>query len=218
VTRAFTQQLERHRIGTSFAEQSLRAVDMSGFEYLATGATARDGVPEARDTQEYLGYVKMEPRDLYADAMRTIDQRYTKLVNNGVAVQDARGLLPMNILTNITFKANLRTLHEMGLKRLCVRTQGEFQDVFREILACVTEVHPWAERFIRVQCAWNGTCLFPLLPLDKCFVKPHVYNPETGRRYDDSRVHDRPATTAEIVELHRARRQELQPVVVKKDA
>ena len=44
VTRAFTHQLVRHRVGTSFAQQTQRAVDMSeGFDYLATGGCDKDG-------------------------------------------------------------------------------------------------------------------------------------------------------------------------------
>jgi len=169
VSRAFTHQLVRHRVGTSFAQQSQRSVDMEGFDYITGGSIKHD----------------FERYETYELSMAQINMKYSQLLKQGADVQDARGLLPTNIATNIVFGANLRTLHEMGLKRLCVKTQGEFQDVFREIVKCVVDVHPWAKDFIKVHCAWNGTCCFPNLPMEQCPVKPVVYNPATGKSYGE---------------------------------
>lgn len=173
VTRAFTHQLVRHRIGTSFAQQSQRTVDMSGFEYMTPKGLTACGTA------------------VYKDAMRDINESYQHLVKGGVPAQDARGLLPTNIHTNIIFKANLRTLHDMGLKRLCVKTQGEFQRVFKEVRNCVLNVHPWAEKFILPWCAFHGTCCFPTFPTESCYVKPSVYNPDTGMAYGATDSHER---------------------------
>ncbi len=182
VTRAFTHQLVRHRVGTSFAQQSQRSVDMENFTF-ETGPSIR------RDPVDHLAY---------EEGMLAIKRAYHKLTEAGVAIQDARGILPTNIHTNIVFKANLRTLHEMGLKRLCVKTQGEFQDVFRLICEAVFKVHPWAKDFIKVHCAWNGTCVFPDFPVEDCPVKPHVYNPKTpGKAYSG----DNPASLGTIQAL-----------------
>ncbi len=211
VTRAFTHQLVRHRIGTSFAQQAQRVVNMEGFDYLATGEDLACGAPSAErsstDTASTAGY---NPANVYDQAMRGIDAAYSDLLSLGVKSQDARGILPTNILTNIVFKANLRTLHDMALKRLCVKAQGEFQDVFRALVETVVDVHPWADDFLRVQCAWNGTCLFPSLPVDQCHVKGRVYNPESGFAYDGGT----PSQLETIYHLHRAKRTEIQPVIL----
>jgi flavin-dependent thymidylate synthase len=167
VTRAFTHQLVRHRVGVSFAQQAQRAVDMSGFTYVTPPSVA-----------EHASAIHN-----YRSTMNAINEGYQRLLGNGIPAQDARGVLPTNVCTNIVMKANLRTLHEMGLKRLCVKSQGEFQQVFREIRERVVEVHPWAERFIRVWCAFHGTCCFPTFPVKDCHVKAQVYNPETGLAY-----------------------------------
>lgn len=197
VTRAFTHQLVRHRAGTSFAQQAQRVVDMSGFTY-ETGPSIR-GTPQ---------------EDQYRDTMREIAIGYRKLVEGGVNKQDARGVLPTNICTNIVFKANLRTLHDMGLKRLCVKAQGEFQDVFRAIKSEVVKVHPWAERFIRVNCAWSGTCCFPDFPAEDCPVKMWVYDPEKGRAYSRAGYPSTPAKTPDAIqEVWNEHRAEAQPVV-----
>jgi flavin-dependent thymidylate synthase len=215
VTRAFTHQLVRHRVGTSFAQQAQRAVDMSDFDYVATGPklnpepgheNSQHNTQEQHDAR--YGLVNLAPA-MYATTMQQINRGYRGLIGAGVAAQDARGVLPTNICTNIVFKANLRTLHDMALKRLCVKAQGEFQDVFRAMVSAVVAVHPWAADFLKVQCAWNGTCLFPTLPITDCHVKGHVYDPTTGRAYDGGT----PATNAEIDALFQLERREIQPQV-----
>jgi hypothetical protein len=110
-------------------------------------------------------------------------QGYKILVSEGCDPQDARSILPTNIATNIIAKFNLRTLADMAKVRLCTRTQGEYQDVFRAIRSEVLKVHPWAEPFIRVHCAATGVCCFP--NYQECPIKPGVFNPLTGKAYDE---------------------------------
>jgi flavin-dependent thymidylate synthase len=193
VSRAFTHQLVRHRVGTSFAQQAQRVVNMTDFDYI-TGPSIEEN-PLAKHR--------------YETQMQTISHFYEDLLEVGARTQDARGVLPTNIATNIVFKANLRTLHDMGLKRLCVKAQGEFQDVFRAMRSEMIRVHPWVEPFIRVQCAWNGTCLFPTFPMEECPVKPHVFNPETGVAYDG----EKPYHPDGIHILWESNRAEAQPVI-----
>lgn len=167
VSRAFTHQLVRHRVGTSFAQQAQRVVDMSdGFEFITP--------PDLDDQQ----------KNEYHMDMAQISGAYRRLRVLQVEPQNARGILPTNISTNIMMKANLRTLHDMALKRLCVRAQGEFQSVFRDMRAAVIAHHPWTAPLLQVQCLWNGTCLFPDLPMEKCPAKPDVYDPSTGLAYN----------------------------------
>jgi flavin-dependent thymidylate synthase len=227
VTRAFTHQLVRHRVGTSFAQQAQRVVNMEGFGYLATGALSVGNAPSESYQTRYASLDDLSDRlqDLdemgpvakYEVGMDIVNAVYSNMIADSVEPQDARGILPTNILTNIVFKANLRTLHEMGLKRLCVKAQGEFQDVFRAIVDEVARLHPWAEEFIRVQCAWNGTCLFPSLPVEQCHVKGHVYDAENAQSYGAmAGLPEREsylATTHEIYQLHRSKRTEIQPTI-----
>lgn len=207
VSRAFTHQFVRTREG-SYAQQSQRTVDMSGFEYLATGALGEEGAPVIRRTES-------EPRDgvpgEYDISMMEIDSAYRELVARGIPPQDARGLLPTNVATAIVGKFNLRTLSHMAGLRLCTRTQGEYQDVFRAMRAAVVAVHPWAEPFLRVHCARHGVCAFP--HYEECPIKGPVFNPDTGRRWEDSDESARrlPATRAEIQESWVQLRYEAKP-------
>ncbi len=197
VSRAFTQQLQRHRVGTSFAEKALRVLDMSGFEYV-TGPSI--------SSQEDAFNLDLDA--LYQQGMRNINTTYQELLKRGARPQDARGILPLNVGTGIVFKGNLRTLHDMGLKRLCVKAQGEFQDVFRDARAEVLAVHPWADKFIRVWCATYGTCQFHTFPVADCPVKSLVYNHESGEAYGGGHA----AATDLIQLVWEEKRAEAQPV------
>lgn len=150
VTRAFTHQLVRTRHG-SYAQESQRTVDVSDHSW---------ETPPGLDGFDAL-------------VQGNIDA-YAKWLVEGAAAQDARGILPTNIHTSIIAKYTLRTLHEMAMVRLCTRTQGEYQEVFKAMKAAVVAVHPWADPFIRVACAQNGICVFPRYK--ECPIQQFTYN------------------------------------------
>lgn len=131
VTRAFTHQLVRTRTA-SYAQQAMRVADMSGFDYLTGPTIASDGVLTA----------------LYEREMKDINDTYTELVNMGARAEDARGILPTNILTNICMSINLRALTDLIRKRSSSRVQGEYRDVVEKLRSSVLEVHPFASSFI----------------------------------------------------------------------
>jgi thymidylate synthase ThyX len=146
VSRAFTQQLERTRT-QSYAEQSLRAVDVRNSPTYNFGLC-----------------------DDYDIAVTNSMAAYEKMVDAGIPIQDARGVLPIDITTNIIVGTNLRTLHETAKVRLCVRTQGEYQNVFKEMRRLIGEVHPWALDMINVACVDSGICCFPRYT--ECPIQP----------------------------------------------
>lgn len=131
VTRAFTHQFVRTRTG-SYAQQTMRVLDVDGWDYLTGPSIADDAVLEAH----------------YEDAMHRIDTDYRLLIDNGAKIEDARGVLPTNILTNIVAKFDLRTFADTQRKRASSRTQGEYRDVMAAMRAEVLRVHPWAEMFL----------------------------------------------------------------------
>ncbi len=134
VSRAMAEQFKRNRQG-SYAQQTMRMLDVSGFEY-HTGPTIDNDPDNA---------------ELYDATMQMITEAYSALIAGGAKIEDARGILPLNIHTNLVAKFNLRTLSEMLRKRSSSRVQGEFRDVVAAMRACILEVHPWAEYFIDSQ-------------------------------------------------------------------
>lgn len=208
VSRAFTHQFVRTRQG-SYAQQSQRTVDMTGFDYVVTGPlTLNNRGPEVHSnaSHAYAGSYPEAAQEEYHEAMVDANLRYQNLIAAGVPPQDARGILPTNIATNITAKFNLRGMADMAKIRLCTRTQGEYQDVFRKMRDAVIEVHPWAEPFIRVHCAALGVCAFP--NFKECPIKGGVYNADTGMRWDGNAF---PLTRDEIQELWQITRFEALP-------
>lgn len=156
VTRAFTHQLVRTRQG-SYAQESQRTVEKHNAEVINT----------------------FQPgsafHHMYDFSQDVVMAEYHDLLDAGAPQQDARGLLPTNISTSIIAKFDLRTLHNMALLRLCTRTQGEYQRVFKEMVRIVTDIHPWTKDFLKVHCAWYGVCAFPRY--DSCPVKLHFDQP-----------------------------------------
>jgi flavin-dependent thymidylate synthase len=130
VTRGFTHQFVRTRTG-SYAQQTMRVLDVNGWTY-GTGPTIADD-PDLKVR--------------YDSAMQVVDGAYRTLIDNGAAIEDARGVLPTNIHTNIVAKFNLRNLADMFRKRASSRTQGEYRSVVDAMQAAVLEVHPWTELF-----------------------------------------------------------------------
>jgi flavin-dependent thymidylate synthase len=130
VTRAFTHQFVRTRTG-SYAQQTMRVLDVDGWDYL-TGPSLDDDFKQG----------------VYEEAMSHIDTAYRTLISKGAKIEDARGILPTNILTNIVAKFDLRTFADTQRKRASSRTQGEYREVMEAMRAEVLRVHPWAAMFL----------------------------------------------------------------------
>lgn len=128
VTRAFTHQFVRHRT-CSFAQQTMQILNVKGFTV---------EMPKSFNQQKQMKWEQ---------AVRKIAETYDDLIENGATVEEARGLLPTNIHTNIVAKMNLRTLVDIVHARVSPRNLGEFRDVCVEMMERVNEVHPWAHVF-----------------------------------------------------------------------
>lgn len=137
VSRAFTHQFVRSRQG-SYAQQTMRVLDVSegpGWDYV-TGPS----IANRPDGDKLL-------HSIYATCMDHIAEVYKSLIKHGAAIEDARGILPTNIQTNIVAKFNFRTLCELTRKRASSRTQGEYREVLEAMKREVLAVHPFASIF-----------------------------------------------------------------------
>jgi flavin-dependent thymidylate synthase len=131
VSRAFTHQLVRTRTA-SYAQQAMRVVDMTGFEY-HTGQSIKDHPPG---------------QEIYDQAMQNISGVYQNLIQMGAKPEDARGILPTDILTNICMKLNLRAFADLVKKRSSPRVQDEYAEVLKQMVEEVLGVWPWSLMFI----------------------------------------------------------------------
>lgn len=131
VSRAYTHQQVRTR-AASYAQQTMRVLNMNEFDYVYTDRNKADeGAMTVID-----------------EVLRTIKAGYKTLIEIGQPAEDARGILPTNIATNIVCKFNLRTFVDLAKARTGGRTQNEYQKVVNGMVDEVLRVHPWAEKFL----------------------------------------------------------------------
>lgn len=131
VSRAYTHQQVRTR-AASYAQQSMRVLEMGDFGYVYTQKNLSDA--HAKQTID--------------NCLLSIKTAYNNLLRIGQPAEDARGILPTNIATNIVCKFNLRTFVDLAKSRTGGRTQSEYQSVINAMVDCVLSVHPWAEKFL----------------------------------------------------------------------
>jgi len=111
--RAFWDQLDRCRLA-SFWEQSARVIDLSHF--------AQQGhywYPDSCSNGD-------NKQRVYETAMHAAETHYAQLVDMGVPVEDARGVIPMHVLTRGTMAINLRALKGLIKNRVCFIMQGGY--------------------------------------------------------------------------------------------
>lgn len=131
VSRAYTHQQVRTR-AASYAQQTMRVLNMNEFDYVYTDRNLKDESAKAVIDQ----------------VLDTIKAGYKTLIDLGQPAEDARGILPTNISTNIVCKFNLRTFVDLAKARTGGRTQSEYQKVINGMVDEVLRVHPWAEKFL----------------------------------------------------------------------
>lgn len=139
VSRACAQQITRTRFTPidgdlfgSYAMQSQRVTDMSGMGWHN---------PFNEDSPHWQPF-----EDMMASA---VHGSYQDLVDDGAKLEDARGVLPVNLHCNLIAKYNLRMLVDLVQKRESYRAQGEFNVVAREMREALVEMWPWAALFLR---------------------------------------------------------------------
>lgn len=131
VSRAYTHQQVRTR-AASYAQQTMRVLNMNEFDYVYTDRNLTD----------------QSAKVVIDQVLDTIKAGYKTLIELGQPAEDARGILPTNIATNIVCKFNLRTFVDLAKARTGGRTQSEYQKVVNAMVDCVLAVHPWAEKFL----------------------------------------------------------------------
>jgi flavin-dependent thymidylate synthase len=131
VSRNFTHQFVRTR-AASYAQQSMRVNNMSGFNFV---------MPE-----KFKG--DLVAQEVIAQHNKDTDALYRQLLTRGYAAEDARSVLPGNVSTNIVAKYNLRNFADLARSRSGGRTQDEYISVINAMVDQVLAVWPWAGDFI----------------------------------------------------------------------
>lgn len=78
-------------------------------------------------------------RERWDSLVAEIDETYNDLVNSGMPAEDARGLLPTNLLTQINYVTDLRGLKEHAGLRLCTQAQFEWRLVWAQMIQAIRD-------------------------------------------------------------------------------
>jgi flavin-dependent thymidylate synthase len=139
VTRAFTHQMVRQRTA-AYAQESLRFAVKSdmpmGLPPSLAGTDdywAAEGMPSVPETNEE------HMRAIWESAKEYNQNVYNELVNMGMPAEDARGMLPHNVLTRLHYTTNLRSLLDHAGNRLCTQAQFEWRLVFARIIEAIRD-------------------------------------------------------------------------------
>lgn len=128
VSRAVAQQMTRTR-NASYAMQSMRVTNASELGVVVSSKLTPD------------------QRILFNGAVHYSKQYYDALVKDGVPLEDARGVLPLNTECNLICKYNFRSFTDLVKARKSLRAQGEYHSIVQEMERAVREVWPWSAPF-----------------------------------------------------------------------
>jgi len=118
--RGFTHEMVRHRL-CSFAQESTRYCNYSG----------ELTVIEPYWRGQFTGEIKeIDPFCIWENQMQNCELTYKRLIEKGLSPQAARGVLPIDVKTEIVVKANLR----------------EWKHIFE--LRCAISAHPDMQRIM----------------------------------------------------------------------
>lgn len=139
VTRSFTHQMVRQRTAV-YAQESLR---------FAVVGQEDAGLPMAlppslSGTDCWGGEMpnqEEQMRQVWESARERVHAAYSRLVEMGMPAEDARGLLPHNVLTRLHYATDLRALLDHAGNRLCTQAQFEWRLVFTKIVEAIRGAH-----------------------------------------------------------------------------
>jgi thymidylate synthase ThyX len=161
VTRAFTHQLVRYRVATSFLQESLRFVDKSR-------AKIYNPIESADVDEGYLAAMRM----------------YEQAVAVGAPIEHARGLLPTNICTSLYVGISMRTLINIYRQRMCTQAQpGEWQRVLQLMKRELEHnIEPRVAHMLKMSCEGHRPrCLFESKWDRECVRRDAIYAPNNAR-------------------------------------
>ena len=163
VSRAFSHQFVRHRVGISFEQQSQRYVTYKKGEFPYTIPKTVEKAGMADKMEELFGQV---------------GTLYEEMVAAGIPAEDARFLLPNATTTNFKITVNFQSLLHICDLRLCTRAQWEFRRVAALLRAEVAKAVPELGSYLQPKCGElrTGYCDESVEDWEACpigRVRPH---------------------------------------------
>ena len=142
VSRVFTHELVRHRVGTAFSQESLRFVRLANIEFWIPQILkdedneAGEGVALIKEAVEYLESVQEKLAKIYQ-----IDERKSFAIKKKLT-SAFRRIAPIGVATCIVFSMNLRTARHLIPLRTSRHAEEEIRLVFSQIAEILVERFP----------------------------------------------------------------------------
>lgn len=146
VSRVFTHELVRHRVGSSFSQESLRYVRLTdlGFWMPEELKGNEHGERLIRETVEQLERVQKALAVIYGIDAEGLDFAKKKRLTSAF-----RRVAPIGLATNILWTANFRTLRHVIALRTSPAAEEEMRLVFDQV-ARLCKIH-WPRAFADMQ-------------------------------------------------------------------
>ena len=135
VSRTFTHQFVRHRVGVSIGQQSNRYVD-----------------PIETGVLKYIMPSTVTNASAYRESLYTALSHYKVLLSEGTPQEDARMILPSCQATSLVVTINFAAMLHMADIRLCHMAQAEFRKVVSLMRAAIIKEAPELGGYIKIKC------------------------------------------------------------------
>lgn len=137
ISRAFTHELVRHRVGVAISQESLRYVRLDNLRMWFPPCIADD--PEVVErTTALVG--QMEEFQLWLAEHYDIDGK--NFERKKMLTSAFRRFAPIGLATSIGWSANIRTLRWLGTLRTAKSAEVEIRMIFDKVMALLVEKYP----------------------------------------------------------------------------
>ena len=129
VSRVFTHELVRHRVGTAMSQESLRYVRLTELDWYAPICIQEnsDAMTVFEKTMDHLATLQRDLSELY-ELDKTNDFDFKKKVTSAM-----RRIAPIGLATNIGWSCNIRTLRHVIEMRTTPWAEEEIRLVFSKV-------------------------------------------------------------------------------------
>jgi thymidylate synthase (FAD) len=162
VSRVFTHQLVRHRIGVTLMQQSTESCDIRHCDIITPGCIAANE----------------DHWEMFKDSVLRSKMTYAIFLDQGMSFHSARYLLPHGISTFIYFQASLAAVAAIYRRRICTMSQTWEMYLFASrMYEAIAAEHPEFLDLVKNPCD-NGSCWYH--KVRETGVEPPLWQPDAA--------------------------------------
>jgi len=148
ISRILSHQIVRHRIGVSIGQRTQRA---NAEEYLG----------KFYDNEHFVlppSIQNMEDNEYLFNYLKTAQEIYNLLINNGISQDDARYIIPHCAETSMTLTISYKSLMHVCSTRLCHVMQGEMVELAQALKRSTYFWNEFLGKYLKPVCGITGKC------------------------------------------------------------